>query len=46
MDSLIVGILLFSSLSLAIVAARGALGIVVHAMDRARPRHQASRDVS
>jgi hypothetical protein len=45
MDSLIVGALFFGSLSLAVVAARGALGIVVHAMDRARPRHEPRRDV-
>jgi hypothetical protein len=45
MDPLILGVTFFGSLSLAVVAARGVLGIVVHAMDRARPRHDASRDV-
>jgi hypothetical protein len=45
MDPLILGVLFFSSLSLAIVATRGVLGIVVHAMDRARPRHEPRRDV-
>ena len=45
MDPLILGVLFFGSLSLAVVAARGVLGIVVHAMDRARPRHESHRDV-
>ena len=45
MDPLILGMIFFGSLSLAVVAARGVLGIVVHAMDRARPRHEAPRDV-
>jgi hypothetical protein len=45
MDPLILGVIFFGSLSLAVVAARGVLGIVVHAMDRARPRHEAPRDV-
>jgi hypothetical protein len=45
MDPLIVGVLFFGSLSLAVVAARGVLGIVVHAMDRARPKHETRRDV-
>jgi hypothetical protein len=45
MDPLILGVLFFGSLSFAVVAARGVLGIVVHAMDRARPRHEPRRDV-
>jgi hypothetical protein len=45
MDPLFLGLLFFGSLSLAVAAARGVLGIVVHAMDRARPRHEAARDV-
>ena len=45
MDPLILGVLFFGSLSLAVATARGVLGIVVHAMDKARPRHEAARDV-
>jgi len=45
MDPLVLGLLFFGSLSLAVAAARGVLGIVVHAMDRARPRHEAARDM-
>jgi hypothetical protein len=37
--------LFFGSLSIAVAAARGVLGIVVHAMDKARPRHETARDV-
>ena len=45
MDPLVLGVTFFGSLSLAVVAARGVLGIVVHAMDRARPRHEPQGDV-
>jgi hypothetical protein len=45
MEPLVLGVLFFGSLSLAVVAARGVLGIVVHAMGRARPRHEAAPDV-
>jgi len=45
MDPLVLGVLFFGSLSVAVAAARGVLGIVVHAMDRARPRHEVARDV-
>jgi hypothetical protein len=45
MDPLVLGVLLFGSLTLAVAAARGVLGIVVNAMDRARPRHETTPDV-
>jgi hypothetical protein len=45
MDPLVLGVLFFGSLSLAVATARGVLGIVVHAMDKARPRHEATRDL-
>jgi hypothetical protein len=43
MDPLVLAVTFVASLSLAVAAARGVLGIVVHAMDRARPRHETGR---